>query len=71
MAATDDDIESKLMEYLQTILTLEQMTDVKAILAGEDVQAPQTTAAMDRLRQAEADKASFLKRFPMAERLFR
>ena len=71
MATADDDIESKLMEYLQSILTPEQMEDVKAILAGDDVQAPQIAAALDRARQAKADIASFLERFPLAERLIR
>jgi len=71
--ATDNDtgITSKLVSYLQGALTPEQMTDVRAILAGQDVQAPQVAAAMDRARQGAAAEEDFLKRFPLVGRLVR
>lgn len=54
---TDAELVSNLTNYLETCLTPEQMDNVKSILAGQDVLAPETTPAMDRVRQArEADK---------------
>jgi len=68
---TDTETVSKLTDYLQSVLSPEQMDDVKAILAGQDVQAPQVAAAMDRVRERAAADQAFLKRFPQAGRFVR
>ena len=68
---TDTETVSKLTDYLQSVLLPEQMDDVKAILAGQDVQAPQVAAAMDRVRERAAADQAFLKRFPQAGRFVR
>lgn len=71
---TDDGVTSRLAAFLQDALTPEQMKAVAAILAGEDVRAPEVPmaadarirqiAAQERLRQAEADEARIAQRFP-------
>ena len=79
--ATDTEMTTKLMDYLSTCLTPEQMADVKAILAGGDVDNEEMAMAADsRIRQrvaqatvrgmATAEK-SFYERFPNARRLAR
>ncbi len=67
----DAEIVSKLKDYLLDVLSPEQMDDVKAILAGQDVQAPQAAVAMDRARQRTEAEEGFLKRFPQAGRFVR
>lgn len=67
----DAEIVSKLTDYLESVLTPEQMDAVKAILAGGDVQTPAVMAG-DRARRAadaEAHALDFAKRFPNAARL--
>ncbi len=72
---TDTGITSKLVSYLQDALTPEQMTDVRAILAGQDVQPAEgppmaadarirQVAAQARLREAQADRERMEKMFP-------
>ena len=71
---TDDGVTSRLAAFLQDTLTPEQMKAVAAILAGDDVRAPEVSmaadarirqaAAQERFRQAEADKAEIAQRFP-------
>ena len=67
----------KLMAYLETVLSDDQLGDVKAILDGQEVAPPGT--AMDRALRRHADRGKrreataddFYDRFPLAKRLDR
>ena len=67
----------KLMAYLETVLSDDQLDDIKAILDGQEVAPPGT--AMDRALRRHADRgkrrqdavADFESRFPLAKRLTR
>ena len=67
----------KLMSYLETVLSDDELGDVKAILEGQEVAPPGT--AMDRALRRHADRgkrrqdavADFESRFPLAKRLGR
>jgi len=67
----DAELVSKLIDYLETCLSPEQMEDVRTILAGGDVQTPEVAAAMDRARGMGAAEEGFLKRFPLSGRFVR
>ena len=67
----------KLMAYLETVLSDDELGDVKAILEGQEVAPPGT--AMDRALRRHADRGNrreaaaddFYSRFPLAKRLDR
>ena len=75
---TDVELVSNLSNYLKTCLTPQQMDDVMAILAGQEVQAPEVPIAADarirqvaaqaRLREAKADEEHFENKFPLSNR---
>ena len=68
-------LASKLMSYLSTVLSDDELADVKAILDGQEAEAP--SAAMDRAMRRHADNMrrradhseEFAKRFPDSNRL--
>lgn len=68
---------SKLMSYLETVLSGDQLDDVKAIMDGQE--GGNSSVAMDRAMRRHADNVKrreatdddFYKRFPLARRLDR
>ncbi len=66
----DDSIKSKLLGYLGALLLPDQMDDVEAILAGQEVASPEMAgdAARRAAGQARGEQA-YLRRFPGADRL--
>lgn len=68
---------SKLMSYLETVLSGDQVADVKAIMDGQGVETP--SVALDRAMKRHADNvkrrqaggASLNERFPNMNRLAR
>ena len=68
---------AKIMAYLETVLSGDQLDDIKAILNGQEVENP--SVAMDRamrrhadnVKRREATSDDFYTRFPLAERFVR